>query len=135
MTENNSKERKALLIGVFVKKDKAEKLLERLHRQFNLESGKIHIYEIEGNKEEYLISFKTYDKDKYMKVLHSATVLHVKNGSLFSINALNHLIGEIYGNDADPLQCNIDWSNYKDKLIIVNNGVLTLSQLFRKEKL
>ena len=53
---------------------------------------KVHIYSIDSNKYEYIVTFKTYDKEKYLKNIKKSTVLHLKNGCLFSINALNKLI-------------------------------------------
>jgi hypothetical protein len=59
--------------------------------------------------------------------------MHVKNGCLFSINALNKLIDQ----EKDSLQPNneyvVDWNKYKDKLIIVTNGELSISNLTKIE--
>ena len=56
--------------------------------------------------------------------------MHVKNGSLFSINALNKLIDREKDDDEKPNnEFVLDWSKYRDKLIIQVNGELRISNL------
>jgi hypothetical protein len=60
--------------------------------------------------------------------------MHVKNGCLFSINALNKLIEK--DNEGSELPNNefvVDWDKYKDKLIIITNGELSISNLSKIE--
>jgi hypothetical protein len=123
-----------IIIGTFVKKNKILSFLETLKYGFKVNLGKVFIYSIDTNKFEYLVTFKTYDKEKFIKNLSNATVMHVKNGCLFSINALNKLI-EKENSDSDKPNNEylIDWDKYKDKLIIQTNGELSLSNLSKIE--
>jgi hypothetical protein len=60
--------------------------------------------------------------------------MHVKNGCLFSINALNKLIEK--ENEGSSLPNNeflLDWDKYKDKLIIITNGELAISDISKIE--
>ena len=80
-----------IIIGTFVKKNKILSFLETLKHGFKVNLDKVFVYSIDTNKYEYLVTFKTYDKERFIKNLSNATVMHVKNGCLFSINALNNI--------------------------------------------
>ena len=123
-----------IIIGTFVKKNKILSFLETLKHGFKVNLDKVFVYSIDTNKYEYLVTFKTYDKERFIKNLINATVMHVKNGCLFSINALNKLI-EKENSDSDKPNNEylIDWDKYKDKLIIQTNGELSLSNLSKIE--
>ena len=123
-----------IIIGTFVKKNKILSFLETLKHGFKVNLDKVFIYSIDTNKYEYLVTFKTYNKERFIKNLSNATVMHVKNGCLFSINALNKLI-EKENSDSDKPNNEylIDWDKYKDKLIIQTNGKLSLSNLSKIE--
>lgn len=123
-----------IIIGTFVKKYKILSFLETLKHGFKVNLDKVFVYSIDTNKLEYLVTFKTYDKERFIKNLNNATVMHVKNGCLFSINALNKLI-EKENSDSDKPNNEylIDWDKYKDKLIIQTNGELSLSNLSKIE--
>ena len=123
-----------IIIGTFVKKNKILSFLETLKHGFKVNLDKVFVYSIDTNKYEYLVTFKTYDKERFIKNLSNATVMHVKNGCLFSINALNKLI-EKENSDSDKPNNEylIDWDKYRDKLIIQTNGELSLSNLSKIE--
>ena len=53
--------------------------------------------------------------------------MHVKNNCLFSINALNKLIEQETGSNNKEYK--LDWSLYKDKLIILTNGNLSIESI------
>ena len=123
-----------IIIGTFVRKNKILSFLENLKNAFRINLNKVFVYSIDSNKFEYLVTFKTFDKEKFIKGLSNATVMHVKNGCLFSINALNKLIEKENGNSEKPNnEYLIDWNKYKDKLIIQTNGELSLSNLSKIE--
>ena len=93
------------------------------------------MYSIESNDKEYLVTFKTYDKDKAIKELASSKVMHVKNGCIFSINALNKLIEQEYtvGDKKPYNEIEIDWDEYENKLIVLTNGNLNIVNLSKIE--
>ena len=123
-----------IIIGTFVRKNKILSFLENLKNAFRVNLNKVFVYSIDTNKFEYLVTFKTFDKEKFIKGLNNATVMHVKNGCLFSINALNKLIEKENKNSEKPNnEYLIDWDKYKDKLIIQTNGELSLSNLSKIE--
>ena len=79
--------KKGVIIGTFVNKNKILSFLEKLKNDFSIKIDKIYVYSIESNNKEYLVTFKTYDKDKAIKELASSKVMHVKNGCIFSIKS------------------------------------------------
>ena len=123
-----------IIIGTFVKKNKILTFLESLKNEFKVNLSKVFVYSIDTNKYEYLVTFKTYDKEKFIKNLNNTTVMHVKNGCLFSINALNKLIEKENSDSTKPNnEYLVDWDKYKDKLIIQTNGELSLSNIAKIE--
>lgn len=122
-----------VIIGTFVKKNKILSFLEMIKTRFGIKLNRVFIYEIDTNSLEYLVTFKTFDKDRFIKKINNATVMHVKNGCLFSINALNKLIDQEKGNDKPNNEYVVDWNKYKNKLIILTNGVLSVSNLSKVE--
>lgn len=122
-----------IIIGTFVKKNKILSFLETMVSSFKLKLDRIFVYEIETNKFEYLVTFKTFDKDRFIQKLPNATVIHVKNGCLFSINALNKLIEANKEDDKPNNEFIVDWEEYKNKLIIITNGDLSISNITKIE--
>jgi hypothetical protein len=123
-----------IIIGTFVKKNRILSFIETLKNSFGIKLDKLFIYSIDTNKREYLITFKTFDKERFIKNLENATVMHVKNGCLFSINALNKLIErDNEGSDLPNNEFVVDWDKYKNKLIIITNGELSISNLSKIE--
>ena len=122
-----------IIIGTFVRKNRILSFLETLRAGYGIKLDKVFVYEIDTNKLEYLVTFKTFDKDKFIKKISNATVMHVKNGCLFSINALSKLIDQEKGDDKPNNEYLIDWEKYKDKLIILTGGELSISKLTKIE--
>lgn len=107
--------------------------MEYLKNEFNIKYKKIYIHKIKGNEMEYLATFPTFNRD-YLKKLNNSILLHVKNGCLFSINALNKLIeSDNLNKDIDNKNIIVDWSKYKNNLIILSNNVLNIKNLVRIE--
>lgn len=126
--------KKEVLIGTFVNKHKILSFIEKVKNLTKMNTDKIYVFIIEGNTNEYLVTFKSYSNKGLINKLYNSTVLHVKNGCLFSINALNELIKEEKGdtiqNHKDYL---IDWSKFKNKLMIMTSGKLRLYNISKIE--
>ena len=106
---------RGIIIGTFVKKNKILSFIETLKNEFGIKLEKLFIYSIDTNKRENLVTFKTFDKERFIKNLGNATVMHVKNGCLFSINALNKLIEkDNEGSDLPNNEFVVDWNKYKN---------------------
>lgn len=122
-----------IIIGTFVRKNKILSFLESLRGDYGIKLEKVFVYEIDTNQSEYLVTFKTFDKDRFIKKISNATVMHVKNGCLFSINALNRLIEQEKGENVPNNEYLVDWNKYKDNLIILTSGELSISKLTKIE--
>ena len=118
---------KGVLIGTFVYKKQILQFLEMLKTKYHISYNKIFVYSIDGNYYEYLVTFKALEKEIYLKNIENSTVMHVKNNCLFSINALNKLIEQETGSNNKEYK--LDWSIYKDKLIILTNGNLSIESI------
>lgn len=120
------------LIGTFVKKHKILSFIEKLKNTSKIKSKDIFLFTIEGNENEYLLTFKTGTINRLINSFYKSTTLHVKNGCLFSINALNKLIEKenntTINNHKDYV---IDWEKYRDNLIIMTGGKLCIYKLNR----
>jgi hypothetical protein len=127
--------KKGLIIGTFVSKNKILSFLEELKTKFYINIDRVFVYSISSNEKEYLVTFKTFDKDKFIKNLKGSTIMHVKNNCIFSINALNRLIElENLNIDEKPYnEIEINWDEYKDKLIIITNGNLNIYNISKIE--
>lgn len=126
--------KKEVLIGTFVNKHKILSFIEKVKNLTKMNTDKIYVFIIEGNNNEYLVTFKSYSNKGLINKLYNSTVLHVKNGCLFSINSLNELIKEENG---DTIQNHkeylIDWSKFKNKLMIMTSGKLRLYNISKIE--
>lgn len=123
--------RNSTLVGVFVGRKRILSFIEYVRNELRVPIKRIFIYEIEGNNREYLTTFNIPDRDKLVDI-NGATVVHSKNGSIFSINALNRLIDREKGNDnIDNNDYQLDWGKYRNKLILMANNELIVSELRR----
>lgn len=109
---------KLALICAFVEKDNILCFLESLRNGYNVRPSRVFVYDIEGNDKEYLVTFNTFHKEKFIGKLHGATVINSKDGCFFSINALNELTSTIEGSTE------VDWKKYDGMLLMVSNGHL-----------
>ena len=66
--------KKGVIIGTFVKKKQILCFIENLNSKFGINYDKIFVYSIESNKNEYLVTFKSFDKDKYVSYLTGSTI-------------------------------------------------------------
>ena len=127
--------KKGIIIGIFIRKSKILSFLEELRNKFYVKIDRAFVYNIESNENEYLVTFKTFNKDIFIKNLQGSSVMHVKNNCIFSINALNKLIEseKLGSEEKSNNEIEVDWDKYKDKLIILTNGVLNIVNLSKIE--
>ena len=127
--------RKGIIIGSFVKKTKILSFLENLKYVFGIDLSKVFVYSIDSNDKEYLVTFKSFNKDKFANKLFNSTIMHVKNNCLFSINAINKLIEQEYNHSGDKEnnEIELNWDLYKNKLIILAGGELKINDLTKIE--
>lgn len=121
-----------VIIGTFVKKTKILSFLEFLKNKIHVNIHKVFVFKVEDNETEYLVTFSSSKNNPLFSKLHDATVLHIKNGCLFSINALNMYIDSKIGDTVlYHEKYKVDWNSLKDTLLITTNGVLKMAKLFK----
>jgi hypothetical protein len=125
------------LVAIFSPKKNIKLFLKRLHDELDVNIKNVYIYDIEGNDTEYLITFKYLREDNNIDLkafFSSATPVHVKNGCIFSINALNKLIErdcELDGFNLNYHNYKINWDKYHNKLILLNYGELCIHNIVK----
>ena len=126
-------ESKKLLTGAFVKKNKILSFLENIKNTFRIPFYRIFVHAIEDNKSEYFVTFKLSDRSEMSK-MGGLSIIHMKNGCIFSINALNKLIDEEKVDDTiSNDEYEIDWEKYQGKMIFLANGVLKIMKRSKVE--
>lgn len=123
----------SVIIGTFVKKNKILTFLEFLRNKLYINIDKTFVFNVEDNESEYLVTFSAFKNNNYFQHLHDATVLHTKNGCLFSINALNMYIDSQTSGDVNHCDFKVNWDDLKDTLLITTNGNLKISNLYKIE--
>lgn len=124
---------KGVLIGTFVKKYKILSFLEFLKNKLSLDLEKVFVYVISDNKDEYLVTFKSTKNQRFRYNIYDSTIMHVKNSCLFSINALNALIDKEKEDESDNKEYQLNWDNYKNKLLVITNGELQIKDIDKIE--
>lgn len=124
---------KGVLIGTFVKKYKILSFLEFLKNKLSLDLEKVFVYVISDNKDEYLVTFKSTKNQRFRYNIYDSTIMHVKNGCLFSINALNALIDKEKEDESDNKEYQLNWDDYKNKLLVITNGELQIKDIDKIE--
>lgn len=125
---------KALIIASFIPKTNIHWFFNYINENFELKKGNIHVYEIEENSDDYLVTFKVTKKEKIDLKFHfkNATIVNAKHGCIFSINALNRLIEKEANDDAEDInyeRYKIDWDLYINKLLLCNKGNLVIKNI------
>ena len=130
---------KSSLVCTFIDKKSLEKIYLNLKKGFGVDIEKIFIFNIEDN-DRYLITYKVFldyeQRKDFKKRMKNTFPIHKKGKTFFTINGLNKLIEKIYkltpGN-INYKDYQINWSEYKNKLIMIkekNLYILNLDRVF-----
>jgi len=129
---------KSSLVGSFVEKRSLEKLIKLLKKDFNIETDKIFIYQVEENNENYLITYKTFfnyeERKLFRKKVRNTFPIHKKGTSFFTINGLNKLIEKIYkleSGNIDHKSYEVPWKEYTNKFIMIKEKKLYIGTINR----
>jgi hypothetical protein len=128
---------KTVLLASFIFKDRLDWFLNYLETEFNIPKNLVFIYEIE-DEYKVMVTFKfiiKYNENINLKEISpNANLIHKKGNTIYSINALNKLIEtydiENLGN-IDYKSIKIDWSLYQNKLLLVRNNNLVITEIKR----
>lgn len=107
--------------------------IQNIRSSYVIDNNKIFIYELVGTNGQCICSYNILDT-KINKFLEYTISVHRKKdfNVFYTINALNTLIIEINNGILDT-NFSIDWINYKDMLILINDNILNKQKLKFKE--
>lgn len=130
--------KKQILLAAFIFPERVEWFLSYLKNQFNIDKKNVFCFKNLDDESKHIITFKiTLNDDKPLnlkKLFPSALPIHKKNSTIYTINALNKLIESIHPESVgniDYKSIKINWDDYKDKFILLNNNNLSFLRLTR----
>jgi len=127
---------KEILLASFIFPERVDWFLEYLKTSFDID--KVFCYKNLDDESKVIMTFRiTVNTEKPLKfkdLFPNAVIIHKKGDALYTINAINKLIEEKYpesiGN-IDNKNVKIDWSEYQNKFILVNNEKLCIFNIKR----
>ena len=129
---------KTILLACFIFPERLDWFLDYLENKFMITKDKVFCYKNLDDESKLIITFKIVtDTDKplnFKNLFPSAVPIHKKGDALYTINSLNKLIDEKYPESIGNInnkQVKIDWSEYQNKMILVNNRELTILNISR----
>jgi hypothetical protein len=129
---------KTILLATFIFPERVEWFLSYLESKFSITKDKVFCYKNLDDESKVIITFKiNVKKDKPLNLKNlfpSAVPIHKKGSAIYTINALNKLIENIYpesiGN-IDNKTIKINWNDYQDKIILLNDNNLSIFNITR----
>jgi hypothetical protein len=129
---------KKILIASFIFPERVEWFLNYLKTKFEIEKENVFCYENLDDESKVILTFRlTIENEKPLNLKNlfpNAVIIHKKGDALYTINALNQLIAEKFpesiGN-IDNKNVKLDWSEYQNKFILLNNNKLCLFNINR----
>jgi hypothetical protein len=129
---------KSILLACFIFPERLDWFLSYLETKFNVTKDKVYCYSNLKDESKIILTFKlTLPEGKKIDLKNlfpNAVIIHKKGTAFYTINALNKLIeskiGDSIGN-IDYKSYQIDWSEYQDKMILIDNKELIVLDLKR----
>jgi predicted metal-dependent hydrolase len=125
---------KKILVAAFINRNESDSFIKYIEKEFEVEISKIFKFTIQDNSEQYLFTFYLEtpidEKINLRKYFKNALIVHKKKKTFYTINALNKLIEKEFnlkGGNIDYKKYKINWSKFKNKLILTNNNLLIIS--------
>jgi hypothetical protein len=130
--------KKTLLLASFIFPERVDWFLSYLEAKFDIKKDQVFCYKNLDDESKVIMTFRiTKEEDKPLnlkELFPSAILIHKKGNALYTINALNKIIEDLYPESVgniDNKNIKIDWSEYQDKLILINNKELTFLNISR----
>jgi hypothetical protein len=130
--------KKTILIASFIFPERTDWFLSHLETKFNVTKDKVFCYKNLDDNSKLIFTFKIETTEGVRLNLKdsfpNAVTIHKKSKTFYTINALNKLIDNILGDSAgniDHKTVKINWSEYENKLIMLNGKELSIFNLER----
>lgn len=127
---------KTILLASFIFPERIEWFLDYLKTKFNVD--KVFCYKNLDDESKDILTFRlTINTEQPLNLKNlfpNAIVIHKKGDALYTINALNKLIEEIHPESVgniDNKSITINWSEYQNKFILINNEKLCIFNINR----
>lgn len=137
MEKKNTQGKKTVLLGNFSFIQNVKPFLVYLEKKFDISKCDTFIYNL-NNSDKFFITFKfeidTSEKVNFKELFPYAIPVHKKGEAYYTINALNKLIEEksdIESGNIDHKSIEIDWSEYQNKMILLENDELVIHDIMR----
>jgi len=131
---------KTILLASFIFPERVDWFVSYLEAKFSITKDKIFCYKNLDDESKVIMTFKfKIEKDKKVNLkdlFPNAVPIHKKGNALYTINALNRLIDLKVGGDdgnTDYKSYKIDWSEYQDRIILLNGqelGIFKIQRIF-----
>lgn len=129
---------KTILLASFIFPERLEWFIDYLDTKFKIPKGKVFCYKNLDDESKVIVTFKLVIPDgKHLDLKNlfpNAIIIHKRGNALYTINALNKLIEETVEDsigNVDHKSVTIDWSEYQNKLILIDNKELVLWSIKR----
>lgn len=129
---------KSILLASFISPEKLDSFVNYLGEKFYIQSNKIFCYKNLIDDSKFILTYKIYLKEgerlNIKECFPNSLIIHKRGNALYTINALNKLIeskaGDNIGN-VDYKTYKLDWNEYQNKLILIDNKELCLIDINR----
>jgi hypothetical protein len=129
---------KTILLASFIFPERLDWFLGYLDTKFKITKDKVFCYKNLDDESKYILTFRvTLTDNKHIDLKNlfpNAIIIHKKGNALYTINALNKLIEQDYGEsigNIDYKSVKIEWENYQNKLILIDSKELKMLNIKR----
>ncbi len=129
---------KNILLASFIFPERLEWFLGYLESKFSIPKDKVFIYKNLDDESKLITTFKFVIKDNkkvdFKNLFPSAILIHKKGDAIYTINALNRMIEDMYSNavgNIDYKSYEIDWTTFQNKMLLTNNNGLIIYNIER----
>jgi len=129
---------KNILLASFIFPERLEWFLTYLEDKFGISRDNVFIFENLDDESKLIVTFKfvisTEKRVNFKTLFPNAILIHKKGTAIYTINALNKLIDEISDGSVgniDYKSVKINWDDYQDKILLINDDNLKISSIKR----
>jgi hypothetical protein len=129
---------KSILLASFIFPERLEWFLSYLENKFNITKDKVFCFKNLNDDSKLILTFKvTVPENKKLDLKNlfpNAIIVHKKGMAFYTINALNKLIestSDASLGNIDYKSIKIEWDNYQNKIILIDNKELVIFDLER----
>lgn len=129
---------KKILLATFIFPERTDWFISYLEQKFEIKKEQVFCYKNLDDESKLIFTFRLQLPEgkrlDFKNLFPNAIIIHKKGETLYTINALNRLIetqlSENIGN-IDYKQYKIDWAEYQNKFILIDNDELTFFNINR----